>query len=62
MISCRQFSYAQIPKRYKLILGVTGTLVPECKGGPHPLGIFEQEIIRADYNIKGQTELPSVFW
>ena len=61
MINCGQFSYAEIPKRYTLILGVTGTLVPECKGGPHPLGTFEQEIIRDDYKIKGKTELPSVF-
>jgi hypothetical protein len=61
MINCGQFSYAEIPKRYNLILGVTGTLVPEFKGGPHPLGTFEQEIMRDDYKIKGQTELPSVF-
>lgn len=61
MINCGQFSYAEIPKRYDLILGVTGTLMPEYQGGPHPLGTFEQEIITADYRIKGQTELPSVF-
>ena len=61
MINCGQFSYAEIPKRYHLILGVTGTLVPEKQGGPHPLGTFEQEIITKDYRIKGQTELPSVF-
>ncbi len=61
MIHCGHFSYAEIPKRYNLILGVTGTLVPEFKGGPHPLGTFEQEIMRDDYKIKGQTELPSVF-
>lgn len=61
MINCGHFSYAEIPKWYEVILGVTGTLVPEVKGGPHPLGAFEQEIIRDDYNIKGQTELPSVY-
>jgi len=61
VIKCGQFSYAEIPKRYNLILGVTGTLVPEKKGGPHPLGTFEQNIIRDDYKISGQTELPSVF-
>ena len=61
MINCGQFSYAEIPKRYSLILGVTGTLVPERKGGPHPLGSFEQEIIHDDYKIMGQTELPSVY-
>ena len=38
VIACGQFSYAEIPKRYDLILGVTGTLVPETKNGPHPLG------------------------
>jgi hypothetical protein len=61
MINCGQFSYAEIPKRYKLILGVTGTLVPEKQGGPHPLGAFEQEIITKDYGITEKTELPSVF-
>ena len=61
MINCGHFSYAEIPKWYEVILGVTGTLVPEVTGGPHPLGAFEQEIIRDDYNIKGQTELPSVY-
>jgi hypothetical protein len=61
MIKCGQFSYAEIPKHYNLMLGVTGTLVPEGKGGPHPLGTFEQEIIRDDYNITGKTELPSVY-
>jgi hypothetical protein len=61
MINCGQFSYAEIPKTYALILGVTGTLVPEFKGEPSPLGTFEQHIIQNDYKIKGQTELPSVF-
>ena len=61
MIDCGQFSYAEIPKRYKLILGVTGTLVPEKQGGPHPLGAFEQEIITKEYGITEKTELPSVF-
>jgi hypothetical protein len=61
MINCGQFSYAEIPKRYKLILGVTGTLVPEKQGGPHPLGAFEQEIITKEYGITEKTELPSVF-
>jgi len=60
-INCGQFSYAEIPKRYELILGVTGTLVPEMPGGPEPLGCFEQDIIREDYKIVGKTELPSVF-
>jgi hypothetical protein len=61
MIKCGQFSYAEIPKRYNLILGVTGTLVPETKDGPEPLGTFEREIIRDDYKITGRSELPSVF-
>ena len=61
LINCGQFSYAEIPKRYALILGVTGTLVPETPGGPQPLGDFEQSIIRDDYKITGQTVLPSVF-
>jgi len=61
IIDCGQFSYAEIPKRYELILGVTGTLMPEMKNGAQPLGRFEQDIIRNDYKITGQTELPSVF-
>jgi hypothetical protein len=60
-IKCGQFSYAEIPKRYEIILGVTGTLVPETRGSPHPLGTFEQAIIRDDYRIRYQTDLPSVF-
>jgi len=61
LINCGQFSYAEIPKRYEVILGVTGTLVPEMPGGPQPLGCFEQSIIRDEYKITGRTELPSVF-
>ena len=61
VIDCGQFSYAEIPKAYGLILGVTGTLVPEKQGSPHPLGTFEQAIIKDDYKIRGQTELPSCF-
>lgn len=61
VIECGQFSYAEIPKRYDLILGVTGTLVPETKHAPHPLGDFEQEIIRDDYKITGLSEVPSVY-
>ena len=61
VIDCGQFSYAEIPKRYELILGVTGTLMPEMKNGPQPLGRFEQDIIRQEYRIKSQTELPSVY-
>ena len=60
-IMCGRFSYAEIPTKYDLILGVTGTLVPESKNGPHPLGKFEREIIREDYKIARQTQLPSVF-
>jgi len=60
-INCGQFSYAEIPKRYELILGVTGTLVPEMPDGPQPLGCFEQAIIQNDYKIMGKTDLPSVF-
>jgi hypothetical protein len=62
LIECGQFSYAEIPaQRYEIILGVTGTLVPETEGGPHPLGSFERDIIHNDYKIKGCTELPSVY-
>jgi hypothetical protein len=52
LIECGQFSYAEIPaQRYEIILGVTGTLVPETEGGPHPLGSFERDIIRNDSTI-----------
>ena len=60
-IKCGQFSYAEIPKWYSVILGVTGTLVPEAPGKQHPLGTFERSIFANDFKIKSQTVLPSVF-
>ena len=63
-LMCGSFSYAELPKRFKVILGVTGTLKPETRGGvkgPEPLGTFERKIIKDDYKIKHSTELPSVY-
>jgi len=44
------FSYAEIPKKFDLILGVTGTLVS--------LGIYEMQVIKDDYNINKMTYTP----
>ncbi|KAK3255454.1 hypothetical protein CYMTET_35366 [Cymbomonas tetramitiformis] len=60
-VSCGQLSYAEIPKRYDTILGVTGTLVPESPSSQHPLGAFEQAILEKEYGIVHKTEMPSIF-
>ena len=52
-LRCGQFSYAEIPKSYKHILGVTGTL--------SALGTFEKKIIKDEYNIKKSTVMPSLY-
>ena len=45
------FSYAEIPKIFKNIIGVTGTL--------KTLSDFEKKIITEDYNIKLNTYIQS---
>jgi hypothetical protein len=52
-IPCGNFSFAEIPKQYAQILGVTGTL--------DSLGNFEQAIVQTDYKIKLQTFAPSIY-
>jgi len=47
------FSYAEIPKKFDLILGVTGTL--------DSLGIYEKQVIRDDYKIIKMTYTPVTF-
>ena len=52
-IRCGSFSYAEIPKPYSQILGVTGTL--------DSLGDFEQSVIKKDYGIHLETKAPSMY-
>ena len=48
-----EFSYAELAKNYKYIMGVTGTLkvLPECK----------KKIMREEYKILKAYYLPSVY-
>ena len=48
-----EFSYAELPKTYSCILGVTGTL--------KSLGTFERKIVQEEYCITQETFTPSVF-
>ena len=50
---CGTFSFAEIPKQYESILGVTGTL--EALSSP------EQVLLRKVYNINRHTYMPSVY-
>lgn len=50
---CGSFSYAAMPARYKLILGVTGTL--------SELGDVNSKIMKEQYNVQKQTYMPSIF-
>ncbi|CAL6013588.1 Helicase-related_protein [Hexamita inflata] len=51
--SCGNFSYAEIPKNYKHIIGVTGTLDTVSKP--------EMKLLTDEYNIKKFSYLPSVY-
>lgn len=51
-INTGTYSYAEVPKRYKLIMGVTGTLAT--------LSAPEKEILKS-YGIKKSTFMPSVY-
>jgi hypothetical protein len=51
-IDCAEFSYAEVPLEYDIILGVTGTL--ETLSEP------QKKIIKDIYNIHNQTLSPSV--
>lgn len=52
-VTCGNFSYAEVPKAYEHILGVTGTL--------STLGDFEKQIIEDEYNINTSTIMPSIY-
>jgi Mg-chelatase subunit ChlD len=52
-VNCGQFSYAEMPKKYSNVLGVTGTL--------EALGDYERSIIKDEYKIKKQTIMPSLY-
>eukprot|EP00041_Stephanoeca_diplocostata_P038836 m.1559437 g.1559437 ORF g.1559437 m.1559437 type:complete len:2778 (+) comp25276_c0_seq3:118-8451(+) len=54
-VACGQFSYAEAPKEYGVILGVTGTL-EQSLSLPHQRKVLEKE-----YNITRQTLMPSMF-
>ncbi|CAL6057006.1 Helicase-related_protein [Hexamita inflata] len=51
--SCGSFSYAEIPKQYTYIIGVTGTLDTVSKP--------EMKLLTDEYNIKKFSYLPSVY-
>ncbi|CAL6025624.1 Helicase-related_protein [Hexamita inflata] len=51
--SCGNFSYAEIPKNYQHIIGVTGTLDTVSKP--------EMKLLTDEYNIKKFSYLPSVY-
>jgi len=53
IVKCGFFAYAEIPKFFKFILGVTGTL--------KALNSEENKIINVNYNIKNKTFSPSVY-
>lgn len=53
VLSCGTFSYAEVPKKYAAILGVTGTL--------HTLTKMQRAILRDEYKITKSTYMPSVY-
>jgi hypothetical protein len=52
-VGCGRFSYAEIPKQYALILGVTGTL--------RELSQAQRDMLQKDYGVQHFTYLPSVY-
>ena len=52
-VLCGKFSYAEIPKKYDLIMGVTGTL--------DKLNSTQKKIVKEMYNIKKDTFMPSLY-
>ena len=52
-LQCGSFSYAEIPKKFDIILGVTGTL--------ETLSRAEQDIMKNTYQISRHTYMPSLF-
>jgi hypothetical protein len=70
-VKCGTFSYAQMPYKYEVILGVTGTLmkpqhvvdgkVEDYGEAREPLGEFERSVLQEVYKINGMTDVPSVY-
>ncbi|MDE5059626.1 hypothetical protein, partial [Wolbachia endosymbiont of Drosophila burlai] len=52
-ISCGKISYAKLPEKYPLILGVSGTLTT--------LNDHEKKAVRESYNIRENSIMPSFF-
>ncbi len=52
-VNCGQFSYAEVPKHFACILGVTGTL--------STLGEFETSVKNEEYHITKSTFTPSIY-
>jgi hypothetical protein len=52
-INCGAFSYAEIPKSYTKIIGLTGTL--------KDLAGSQREMLRTEYNLTKSTFMPSVY-
>jgi hypothetical protein len=52
-VKCGYYSYAEIPKDFAMILGVTGTL--------KTLSDPEKDIVENEYKILKKTFTPSVF-
>lgn len=55
VINCGEFSYAEVPYYFSIILGVSGTLQSP------PLTASEKNIIQNVYEIKHETIAPSVY-
>jgi hypothetical protein len=53
LVDCGSFSYAEIPKKYKCVMGVTGTLETLSKA--------EMNLLKEVYNIKKFSYTPSVY-
>ena len=53
LIDCGVFSYAEVPKEYDVIMGVTGTL--------QTLTSAQKALLKSEYKIDKQTLMPSVF-
>ena len=52
-ISCGNFSYAEVPKMFNSILGISGTVETTSDA--------QKQIIYEDYNFKYETFIPSYF-
>lgn len=53
LIDCGAFSYAEVPKQYQVVLGVTGTL--------KTLSVPERRLLEEIYQIKKFSYMPSVY-